>query len=286
MATERSGRKTGAGGKAGAKALGDEARGAGEAAASPPIGAADDAAREAPAVVGDIVDVSTAAGQAGARRRPRPGAPGASKASSPVKASKAAAKGSKSAPEASKPVSKSSKPVSKSSKPVPKSSKPVPKSSKPAPKSSKPAPKSSKPVPKAAQPALKASAPTKMKRSAPASLGRAAAVQAAGTAPGPVEASSGKAPGARPTNVASEDASASAGARKALKLVRDSYTMPRVDYALFEVLKARALAFQRPTKKSELLRAGLQVLAALDAPALEAVLGRLVAIKTGRPRRR
>ncbi len=275
MATERSGRKTGAGGKAGAKALGDEARGAGEAAASPPIGAADDAAREVPAVVGDIVDVSTAGGQAGARRRPRPGAPGASrasKASSRVKASKAAAKGSKSAPEASKPVPKSSKPVPKSSKPVPKSSKPVP--------------KSSKPVPKAAQPALKASAPTKMKRSAPASLGRAAAVQAAGTAPGPVEASSGKAPGARPTNVASEDASASAGARKALKPVRDSYTMPRVDYALFEVLKARALAFQRPTKKSELLRAGLQVLAALDAPALEAVLGRLVAIKTGRPRRR
>ena len=273
MATGRSGRKTGAGGKAGAQALGDEARGAGEAAASPPIGAAEDAARVSPTVVGDTVDASNAAGQAGARRRPRPRAPGGSKVSSPVKASKAAAKASKSAPEASKPV-----------------------------------PKSSKPVPKAAKPAPKASAPTKMKRSAPASLGRAAAVQAARTTAGTVEASSGKAPGAatrrradarpddadrrasgasaQPTNVASEDASASAGARKALKPVRDSYTMPRVDYALFEVLKARALAFHRPTKKSELLRAGLQVLAALDAPALEAVLGRLVAIKTGRPRRR
>ena len=52
------------------------------------------------------------------------------------------------------------------------------------------------------------------------------------------------------------------------KLVRDSFTMPRADYALIAQVKERALALRRPTKKSELLRAGLQVLAALGDEAL------------------
>lgn len=40
------------------------------------------------------------------------------------------------------------------------------------------------------------------------------------------------------------------------KPVRDSFTMPQADYALIDKLKERALAFRRPAKKSELLRAG------------------------------
>jgi len=67
------------------------------------------------------------------------------------------------------------------------------------------------------------------------------------------------------------------------KLVRDSFTMPAADYALVQQLKDRALAFQRPTKKSELLRAGLQALAALSSDALQALLGQLTELKTGRP---
>lgn len=70
-----------------------------------------------------------------------------------------------------------------------------------------------------------------------------------------------------------------------LKLVRDSFTMPRADFALIATLKERALGFQRPTKKSELLRAGLQALAALDDAQLQAVLSRLVPLKTGRPKK-
>ena len=69
------------------------------------------------------------------------------------------------------------------------------------------------------------------------------------------------------------------------KLVRDSFTMPRQDFDLIPALKKRALAFQRPTKKSELLRAGLQALAALDDKRLEAALDALVAIKAGRPKK-
>jgi hypothetical protein len=68
------------------------------------------------------------------------------------------------------------------------------------------------------------------------------------------------------------------------KLVRDSFTMPQADYDLVQVLKDRALAFKRPTKKSELLRAGLQALVRLDDAALQAQLAALPALKPGRPK--
>lgn len=65
--------------------------------------------------------------------------------------------------------------------------------------------------------------------------------------------------------------------------VRDSFTMPEADFGLIATLKARALAGQRETKKSELLRAGLHALAALDTPALLKALGQLEPVKIGRP---
>ena len=67
------------------------------------------------------------------------------------------------------------------------------------------------------------------------------------------------------------------------KPVRDSFTMPASDFALIATLKSRLLAAKRETKKSELLRAGLHVLAALDASALAAAVGQLDPIKVGRP---
>ncbi len=69
------------------------------------------------------------------------------------------------------------------------------------------------------------------------------------------------------------------------KLVRDSFTMPQDDFALIAQLKARALEFKRPAKKSELLRAGLQVLAKLNDKALRAALDRLTPLKAGRPKK-
>jgi hypothetical protein len=69
------------------------------------------------------------------------------------------------------------------------------------------------------------------------------------------------------------------------KPVRDSFTMPETDFALIAMLKARALAARRETKKSELLRAGLHVLTALDTPALLATLGKLDQVKVGRPKK-
>ncbi len=68
------------------------------------------------------------------------------------------------------------------------------------------------------------------------------------------------------------------------KPVRDSFTMPEADFALIATLKARTLAAKRETKKSELLRAGLHALAALDAGALVAALAALEPVKIGRPK--
>ncbi len=44
------------------------------------------------------------------------------------------------------------------------------------------------------------------------------------------------------------------------KLVRDRFTMPAGDYDLIKLMKQRAAAAGRPTRKNELLRAGLHAL--------------------------
>lgn len=91
----------------------------------------------------------------------------------------------------------------------------------------------------------------------------------------------------RPPAPASGTAAAGNGKEpKKHKLVRDSFTMPRADFELIQALKERALGFKHPAKKSELLRAGLQALAALDDAALQARLERLVPLKPGRPKKR
>ena len=60
--------------------------------------------------------------------------------------------------------------------------------------------------------------------------------------------------------------------------------MPKDEYAAIDALKQRAAALARPAKKSELLRAGLKLLAGLDDAALQAALQAVPAIKTGRPK--
>jgi hypothetical protein len=50
-------------------------------------------------------------------------------------------------------------------------------------------------------------------------------------------------------------------------------------------LKSRAMDAQREAKKSELLRAGLHALMALDSKALVGALSRLEPLKLGRPKK-
>lgn len=68
------------------------------------------------------------------------------------------------------------------------------------------------------------------------------------------------------------------------KLVRDSFTIPADEYEALGRLKQRAVALARPAKKSELLRAGLKLLVALEDERLLEALGDVPAVKTGRPK--
>lgn len=67
------------------------------------------------------------------------------------------------------------------------------------------------------------------------------------------------------------------------KVVRDSFTMPQNEYSKIAEIKAICLKAKMHIKKSEVLRAGLKLLAELSAPQLKRALGSLEKIKTGRP---
>ncbi len=103
---------------------------------------------------------------------------------------------------------------------------------------------------------------------------------------GPMAAPEAAHKGAKANNRASPaKPSAPDKARKAkVKPVRDSFTMPQADFALIATLKHRALVFQRPAKKSEILRAGLHALLALGDRELRAALDGLTPLKPGRPK--
>lgn len=67
------------------------------------------------------------------------------------------------------------------------------------------------------------------------------------------------------------------------KLVRDSFTIPKSEYAAIEALKTRAIAQGTSVKKSELLRAGLMLLVKADEAAFKAAIAAVPSLKTGRP---
>ena len=75
-----------------------------------------------------------------------------------------------------------------------------------------------------------------------------------------------------------------AKARK-IKLVRHSFSMPETEYAQIAVLKKRIADFGGKAKRSELVRAGIAVLSALDNVQLTAAMARVESIKTGRPKK-
>jgi hypothetical protein len=70
---------------------------------------------------------------------------------------------------------------------------------------------------------------------------------------------------------------------KKVKLVRDSFTIPKTEYEAIDGLKNRAVALGTSVKKSELLRAGLMALQALSDTAYKRALAAVPALKTGRP---
>ena len=71
-----------------------------------------------------------------------------------------------------------------------------------------------------------------------------------------------------------------------LKMERDSFTMPKAEYAQLYVLKERLAKLGNPAKKSELLRAGIMQLAAMTDAALKVAMSKVPTIKTGRPKKK
>ena len=88
-----------------------------------------------------------------------------------------------------------------------------------------------------------------------------------------------KAPGTAPVVAAAKPHALA----KKPKLVRDSFTIPKIKCVVLEKLKRRAALLAHPVKKSEPLRAGIKALAAMSATALHAALKGVPVIKTGRP---
>jgi hypothetical protein len=89
----------------------------------------------------------------------------------------------------------------------------------------------------------------------------------------PAKKSSAKAVPAKPAKAKKE------------KLVRDSFAIPKAEYSVLDELKSRAIKLARPTKKSELLRAGIKALTAMPEKAFLEALKAVPAIKTGRPKK-
>lgn len=69
------------------------------------------------------------------------------------------------------------------------------------------------------------------------------------------------------------------------KQIRDSFTMPKTEYAVLDELKTRAASLTYPVKKSELLRAAIKALAAMTDANFLIALKAVPAIRTGRPKK-
>ena len=70
---------------------------------------------------------------------------------------------------------------------------------------------------------------------------------------------------------------------KKTKMVRDSFTMPKAEFAVLDLLKSRATNLKTPTKKTELIRAGIKALAAMSDASFLAAVAAVPNLKTGRP---
>lgn len=90
-------------------------------------------------------------------------------------------------------------------------------------------------------------------------------------------------PAVKPVVKAAAKAFAKPAKVKKPKIVRDSFTMPKAEFAVIDALKARATQLKTAAKKTELLRAGIKALAAMSDSAFLAAIAAVPSLKTGRP---
>ena len=70
---------------------------------------------------------------------------------------------------------------------------------------------------------------------------------------------------------------------KKVKVVRDSFTIPKTELLQIGDMKKRALTLGVEIKKSELIRAGLSALSGMSDTAFKKAIASVPTIKTGRP---
>ena len=102
-------------------------------------------------------------------------------------------------------------------------------------------------------------------------------------APAKAKTSPAKAEQARASDKKKPAAPAKAAKDKKVKVVRDSFTLPKTELLQITEMKKRAMALGVDVKKSELIRAGLQALATMADPAFKKAMANVPTIKTGRP---
>ena len=92
-------------------------------------------------------------------------------------------------------------------------------------------------------------------------------------------------PAPKPTPAPVQPAKASKKKEKPekVKVVRDSFTIPKAEYAQIAEMKQRAMALGLEVKKSELIRAGLALLKSTSDATFRKALGNVPTLKTGRP---
>ena len=78
-------------------------------------------------------------------------------------------------------------------------------------------------------------------------------------------------------------ATAEPAKEKKPKLVRDSFTIPKLEFAVIDSMKLRAAKLAAPVKKTELIRAGIKALAAMSDADFLAAINAVPNLKTGRP---
>lgn len=132
---------------------------------------------------------------------------------------------------------------------------------------------------------------TKVASAAKPALAKPAVTKAAVTkiaATKPVKAVAKPAAKAKPvlkTKVVTAKADDKKAKVEKVKMERDSFTMPKEEYAQIAALKGRMVTLGHPVKKSELLRAGIKLLAAMSDNTLKMTMEKIPAIKTGRPKK-
>ncbi len=155
------------------------------------------------------------------------------------------------------------------------------------PSAAKPA---AKPAAKAATKAAHATqAPVKARSPSAKSAPKNKTVKATETAvKAPVTPAKAKTPPAKAVQTKTLDKKKSPAPAKVLKekkvkVVRDSFTLPKTELLQITEMKKRAMALGVAVKKSELIRAGLQALFGMTDTGFKKAMANVPTIKTGRP---